>query len=202
MNIWAIGRNYANHAKELGNDIPKTPLIFLKAGSTLSHSQKILLPAWSTDVHHEIELILQLGENSKITKVGLALDLTERTAQAEAKKMGLPWTMAKSFKNSTPISAMVDFESSETNLKTLQNLELKLWVNDQLRQNGHTSQMIFKIPELIQYVQNIFPVEAGDLLLTGTPEGVGPLQHGDQVRAEISGLSSGVISANWIVEKT
>ncbi len=202
MNIWAVGRNYANHAKELGNDIPKTPLIFLKAGSTLSTSQKILLPSWSKDVHHEIELILQIGANSKITQVGLALDLTERAAQAEAKKMGLPWTMAKSFKNSTPISAMVDFESNETNLNTLQNLELKLWVNDQLRQSGHTSQMIFKIPELIQYVQNIFPVEAGDLLLTGTPEGVGPLQHGDHVRAEIRGLSSGVISMDWDVEKT
>lgn len=202
MNIWAVGRNYANHAKELGNDIPKTPLIFLKAGSTLSRSQKILLPAWSTDVHHEIELILQLGENFEITKVALALDLTERTAQTEAKKMGLPWTMAKSFKNSTPISELIDFKSNEQNLNQLQSLELKLWVNDKIRQSGHTSQMIFKIPELIQYVQNIFPVQAGDLLLTGTPEGVGPLQHGDQVRAEIIGLSSGVISMNWVVEKT
>ena len=202
MNIWAVGRNYANHARELGNDIPKKPLIFLKAGSTLSRSQKISLPSWSTDVHHEVELILQIGPDFQVTKVGLALDLTERAAQAEAKKMGLPWTMAKSFKNSTPISELVDFDSNASNLKSLQNLELKLWVNDQLRQDGHTSQMIFKIPELIQYVQNIFPVEVGDLLLTGTPEGVGPLQHGDHVRAEISGLSSGIISASWVVEKT
>ena len=123
----------------------------------------------------------------------MALDLTERKLQNAAKKAGLPWTLAKSFDGACAVSAFFNFHK----LEELSDLRLRLWVNDELRQEGRTSQMVFRIPQLIEYVLGHYPVCAGDLLLTGTPAGVGRLQAGDRVKAEIEGQ----ITHQWLVKK-
>ena len=193
-NIWAIGRNYADHAKELGNAIPTRPLIFLKAGSSATvNSTEIELPHWTVDVHHEVELALKFNSHLQIVEGAVALDLTERNFQNEAKKAGQPWTLAKSFHNACAVSSFFQVKK----LEDLKDLRLRLWVNDELRQDGRTSQMIFPVDQILDYVNEHFPVCTGDLLLTGTPAGVGPLKEGDRVKAEIEGL----ITHSWTVRK-
>jgi 2-keto-4-pentenoate hydratase/2-oxohepta-3-ene-1,7-dioic acid hydratase in catechol pathway len=196
-NIWAVGRNYAEHAKELGNAVPSkdssTPLFFLKAGSCATFSQKEMnLPEGTNELHHEVELCLQFDDKLEIKKACLAIDLTDRAKQNTLKAAGHPWTLAKSFKEACPLS---DF-FPVTNLADLQNVELRLSVNGELRQSGSTKDMIFNIPTLIAYTLKNFPVEPGDLLLTGTPSGVGPLKKGDQVSAEIVGK----VAHSWVVK--
>lgn len=181
-NIWAVGRNYGEHAKELGNEVPTEPLIFLKAGSTAVLSEnKFSLPTWATNVQHEVELALKFGKNLMITEAAIALDLTERDKQTELKNKGLPWTLAKSFTNSCPLSPFFPVAS----LDELSELDIVLKVNGNCRQQGNTQQMIFKLPALIEYVKNHFPVCEGDLLLTGTPSGVSQIIRGDTLEAEI-----------------
>lgn len=193
-NIWAVGRNYVDHAKELGNEIPSQPLIFLKAGSSASvNSTEIVLPHWTEDVHHEVELALKFNSHLGIVEGAVALDLTERKMQSEAKKSGQPWTLAKSFQNACAVSSFFQVRS----LDDLKDLRLRLWVNGDLRQDGRTSQMIFPLEQVLEYVKTRFPVCPGDLLLTGTPSGVGPLQNGDRVQAEIEGK----ITHAWLVKK-
>lgn len=183
-NIWAIGRNYAEHVRELGNSVPTEPLIFLKAGSSaVLNASEFSLPGWCHDVHHEIELALRFDEHLKITQAAVALDLTERTLQGQLKAKGSPWTLAKSFTHSCPVS---DF-FAVSSLEELKNLDLLLNVNGEVRQFGNTRQMIFSLEQQIEYVLKHFPVCPGDLLLTGTPAGVGALRVGDEVEAEISG---------------
>lgn len=182
QNIWAVGRNYADHAKELGNDVPTEPMIFLKAGSTASiAARKIILPEGITELHHEVELALRFDNSLKINEACVALDLTDRAKQNQLKAKGHPWTLAKSFKGSCPLSNFFPVSG----LDELKNLELRLSVNEDLRQNGNTAQMIFSLESLVQYVLHHFPVMPGDLLLTGTPAGVGPIKAGDTLTAEI-----------------
>lgn len=193
-NIWAVGRNYADHAKELGNDVPTTPLIFLKAGSSATiNSSQIVLPYWSQQVEHEVELALKFNSYLGVLEAAVALDLTERQEQNIAKKEGKPWTLAKSFHDACAVSAFFQVRK----LKDLKDLELRLWVNEELRQQGVVRQMIFEIPLLLEYVKDRFPVCPGDLLLTGTPAGVGVLNDGDVVKAEIRGE----ITHSWRVTK-
>lgn len=195
-NIWAIGRNYADHAKELGNEVPSAhtaePLIFLKAGSTaVINTPEFALPAWTQEVHHEVELALLFDEHLKIHKAAVALDLTERALQNKLKAKGSPWTLAKSFTNSCPLSDFFEVQ----NLQELKNLEISLTVNGELRQKGNTSEMIFSLEEQIEYVLSRFPVCPGDLLLSGTPAGVAALQRGDHLVAELHGK----IKKSWKV---
>lgn len=193
-NIWAVGRNYGDHAKELGNAVPTKPMMFLKAGSCASvNSTEIELPYWTEDVHHEVELALKLGSHLQIIEAAVALDLTERQLQNEAKKSGYPWTMAKSFHNACAVSSFFMVRK----LDELKDLRLRLWVNDELKQDGRTSQMIFPIDEIIGFAKIYFPLCPGDLILTGTPAGVGPLAAGDRVKAEIEGQ----ITHTWIIKK-
>ncbi|MEK2688090.1 fumarylacetoacetate hydrolase family protein [Bdellovibrio sp. GT3] len=193
QNIWAIGRNYVEHAKELGNEVPSEPLVFLKAGSCATiAAPEIHLPKWSTDVHHEVEIALQFDENLQISAACVALDLTERTLQSKLKSKGQPWTLAKSFTEACPLSRFFPVE----NLDELRNIGIKLTVNGELRQNGNTSLMIFPFEEQIDYVRHHFPVVAGDLLLTGTPAGVGQIKPGDVLLAEIVGK----ITHQWSVK--
>lgn len=181
-NIWAVGRNYAEHAKELGNEIPTEPMIFLKAGSCATCAAKeIHLPKWTTDVHHEVELALRFDENLQISEACIALDLTERTKQNQLKAKGHPWTLAKSFTESCPLSNF--FPVSD--IDELKNLDITLNINGETRQTGNTSQMIFPLEKLVDYVKKHFPVVTGDLLLTGTPSGVGPIQAGDKLHAQL-----------------
>lgn len=193
-NIWGVGRNYADHAKELGNEVPSAPMIFLKAGSCATvNSTEISLPAWTEDVHHEVELTLKLSQHLTVVEAAVALDLTERKAQSQARKEGSPWTLAKSFDGACAVSSFFQVKK----LEELADLRLRLWVNDQLRQEGRTSQMIFGVPHLLEYIIETFPVCPGDLILTGTPAGVGPLLDGDSVRVEIEGQ----ITHTWKVKK-
>lgn len=182
-NIWGVGRNYAEHAAELGNSVPEKPLIFLKAGSSLVEGKNVELPQWTQNVHHEIEIAVQLGDQLQIESMALALDLTERTVQDELKKKQHPWTLAKSFRNACAISQLVPV----SNIKDLDHLSFDLKVNGEVRQHGTTNQMIFGFESLTHFIQKFFPVVPGDLILTGTPSGVGPLKRGDQLAAQIHG---------------
>lgn len=191
MNIWCVGRNYRDHALELNNPVPTRPLIFLKAGSCATVSQKIYLPTWSKEIHHECEIAVQLDHRGDPKSLGLALDLTARDAQSEAKKKGEPWTLAKSFTGACPLTPMVPFDSYEA----FANLGLEFKINGKLVQQGSAQQMIFNLQTLVQHIKNLFPVQENDLLLTGTPAGVGPLFVGQKLEAH---LSCG-LSWNWEV---
>ena len=193
QNIWAIGRNYAEHAKELGNEVPSEPLVFLKAGSCATmNSDEIHLPSWAQDVHHEIEIALRFDDNLQIDSACLALDLTERTKQTQLKAKGQPWTLAKSFTEACPLSSFFAIED----LDDLRHVDIQLKVNGQIRQKGNTEQMIFPYEKLIDFVRQHFPVRPGDLLLTGTPSGVGPIQRGDVLEGELVGK----ITHKWVVK--
>lgn len=183
-NIWAVGRNFPEHAKEMNSPVPEKPLIFLKAGSSATvGSSEIWLPGWSQEVHFELELALRFDNFLRVKEAALALDLTERIQQAEAKRQGLPWTLAKSFDEACPMSPPFLFSS----LETLKKKPYRLWINDELKQETTAESMIFSLEYLIDYVQDLFPVCGGDFLLTGTPKGVGPLKVGDKVKVQMEG---------------
>lgn len=192
-NIWAIGRNYADHAKELGNAVPQDMVVFLKAGSCLQAPGKSLsFPSPIQSLHHEVELGLILGPDLEVDAATVAVDFTDRDLQSKLKKEGLPWTLAKSFRGSCAAAPPIAVRS----ISELAHLPLKLWVNDQLRQNGNTSDMIFSVEKILSHVRTHFPVLPGDLILTGTPAGVAAVTHGDVLRVEITSLTS----AQWEIQ--
>lgn len=193
-NIWAVGRNYKDHVSEMKAELPTEPLVFLKAGSSATvNSTEIVLPYWSSEIHHEVELALKLSPSLQLLEGAVALDLTERKLQNEAKAKGNPWTLSKSFSGSCAVSAFFSLRKFDE----MQDLRIRLWVNDELRQEGRTSEMIFSGETLYKYIYDRFPICGGDLILTGTPAGVGPLKDGDRVRAEIEGQ----ITHQWKVTK-
>lgn len=193
--IWAVGRNYADHAKEMKAEIPKQPFFFLKAGSCLETSTKITLPSWSNDVHHELEIAFRLDENLQFSHVTLALDLTARDAQATAKAKGLPWTLAKSFKGACPIGSWI----SLNDIQSMDSLGLTLHKNKQLAQKGQLSDTIFNPQQLLKYVLEFYPVEPNDIILTGTPEGVGPLKSGDLLEGCLRSENRDILTCHWDV---
>lgn len=190
--ILCIGRNYVDHIKELGNETPDAPVIFMKpASSVIDDSGTVVIPLYSRECHHEAELALLIGKSGKnipaekvmkhVAGYGVALDLTLRDVQSEQKKKGLPWEIAKGFDTACPLSPFV----SPAQVPDPQNLTIRLTVNGELRQNGCTAMMIHPIADLVSHMSRIFTLEPGDVILTGTPAGVGQLQHGDVVRVEI-----------------
>ncbi len=202
-NIWAVGRNYADHATEMNAPIPdktkQSPMFFLKAGSTLTTSSKIKLPVWSSEIHHEIELAFMVDENLKLSHVTLALDLTARDAQNTAKQKGQPWTLAKSFIDSCPVGNWI----SLSEINNYENLEFDLLINNQTAQIGSFKDMIFKPSELLEFVKNHFPILPYDMILTGTPSGVGALNSGDLLTASLRDTTSPhqkILSLEWDVE--
>jgi 5-carboxymethyl-2-hydroxymuconate isomerase len=195
--ILCVGQNYKRHIEELKSKKSKDPLIFMKPSTAILHQgEPIVLPEFSNDVHHETELAILIGKKGKniqqgewtnyVAGAGIALDLTLRDVQSEAKKNGHPWTICKGFDGSCPISNFMPL----VDIADIQNLTIKLYVNDSLRQDGFTGDMIWSVDELMVYISKIFTLETGDVLLTGTPEGVGKLYSGDQLRAEIHGVGS------------
>jgi 2-keto-4-pentenoate hydratase/2-oxohepta-3-ene-1,7-dioic acid hydratase in catechol pathway len=191
--ILCIGRNYVDHIKELGNEMPDRPIIFMKPAScVIGEGEQIIIPAYSSDCHHEAELALLIGIGGKditpdramdhVAGYGVAIDLTLRDVQAEQKKKGLPWEIAKGFDTACPLSSFVPAAS----VTDPQDLRITLSVNGAARQDGSTALMIHRMPELISYLSSIFTLEPGDLILTGTPAGVGPIKSGDRVVAEIA----------------
>lgn len=195
--ILCIGRNYAEHIRELGNETPEAPVIFSKpASSVIGSGDTIVIPPYSKDCHHEAELALLVGRTGKdippeealahIAGYGIAIDLTLRDVQGELKGKGLPWDIAKGFDTACPLS---DFAPADQ-VADPQDLRIRLAVNGTLRQDGSTSLMIHPVRELISYLSGIFTLEPGDVILTGTPAGVAPLVSGDVVDAEIPGVGA------------
>ena len=201
--IVCVGRNYTEHAKELGNEVPEKPVVFLKPASAVIYSgDNIIYPSFSEEMHHEVELVLLIGNKIKnasfedaenaIAGYGVGLDMTLRDVQSKLKSKGHPWTIAKCFDTSAVLSEFV--LKNDFNL-TL-NEEIFLTVNDEERQRDKLNRMIFKPAELIQYLSSLMIMEKGDLIFTGTPKGVGKVSKGDIIKAGIEGLAE--LSANVV----
>ncbi len=194
-NIFCVGKNYADHAKEMGGEVPKEPIIFLKPTSAVIHSgEPIKIPAMSSNVHHEVELTVLIAKQGKnipvndamsyVAGYGVGLDMTMRDKQSEAKKGGNPWTISKGFDTSAALSPFVDASS----VPDPHNAEIILRVNGTERQHSNTKHMIFRIDVLISFLSSVFTLEEGDIIYTGTPEGVAQVVSGDRLEAEIPGI--------------
>lgn len=193
--IVALAKNYAEHAKEMESDVPERPVFFLKPPSALiGPGEPIILPRISRRVDHEVELAVIIGKRARrvpaekamdyVMGYTILLDITARDLQAEVRKKGLPWTVAKGFDTFAPVGPRI---VDRRELK-IDDLEIGLKVNGQVRQLGRTSEMVFKVPELIEYISSIMTLEPGDIIATGTPAGVGPLRHGDKIEAWVEGI--------------
>jgi fumarylpyruvate hydrolase len=194
--IYCVGRNYAEHAKEMGHDPNREPpFFFMKAPTSIVQSgSTIAYPVGTKDVHHEIEMVVAIGKGGKNIPVdkalehvwgyGVGLDMTRRDIQGEAKKMGRPWEMGKSFDESAPASPIR--AASEIGHPS----KGKIWVkvNGQVRQEGDISQMIWSVPEQINYLSSLITLQAGDLIFSGTPAGVGPIKAGDKLEGHVDGV--------------
>jgi 5-carboxymethyl-2-hydroxymuconate isomerase len=193
--IVCIGRNYAEHAKELGNEIPEFPLIFLKPSSALIFDKEnIIYPEYSYEMHNEVELVLLIGDKIKDAKSEIAekaiagyavgLDMTLRDVQNDAKSKGHPWTIAKCFDTSAVVSDFI--LKSDYKLTCYEKIELK--VNGKVRQSSDLSMMIFNPVEIVQFISSRMTLEKGDLIFTGTPARVGKVNKGDILTAEIENV--------------
>lgn len=191
--IVCVGRNYAEHAKELGNEIPEKPVIFLKpASSVIFNGDSIVYPSFSNEMHHEVELVLLIGKTVKnadekssedaIEAYGIGLDMTLRDVQSALKSKGHPWTIAKCFDTSAVLS---EFISKKDYALTL-NEEISLHVNNVQKQKEKLNLMLFPPVELVEYISSLMTLEEGDLIFTGTPAGVSKVTKGDKLTAEIT----------------
>lgn len=190
--IYCIGRNYAKHIEEMKSEKTTDPVVFLKPRSSLIfNDQTILLPEQSTNVQHEVELVLLIGRDvrncptrealHKVQAVAVGIDVTARDLQSQAKRNGLPWTLAKGFNTFAPIGNFIEYTSTVD----LQNLDITVTVNHEIRQNGNTSMMLFSAAEIISFLSYRFTLNPGDLIFTGTPEGVSPIVGGDILEATV-----------------
>ena len=194
--LLCIGRNYAEHVREMGDvaDLPEEPVVFLKPASALVASGgAVVIPPHSNDVHHEVELVAVIGRGGKdipeekalehVAGYALGLDMTARDLQKQAKDNRAPWSVAKGFDTFAPIGPLTD----AVEVPDPQALTLRLTVNGEVRQEGATRDMIFPVAFLIAYLSRIFTLAPGDLIYTGTPEGVGPVRAGDVLEATAAG---------------
>lgn len=191
--IWCVGRNYAAHAREMGGgDAPEPPFFFLKPTSALvPEGGDVPWPPETTDLHHEVELVVALARGGRhvpeavagrlLFGFGVGIDLTRRDAQAEAKRSGRPWTLAKGFDFSAPCSALVPADPE----RSLVSGRLRLRVNGTLRQEGDLADQIWPVPALLARLSSLVELRPGDIVFTGTPSGVGPLAPGDDVEASL-----------------
>ena len=195
--IYCIGRNYADHAIEMGHDPHKEPpFFFQKNAQNVDTSGTFPYPPQTSDVHHEMELVVALKSGGAeisldnalehVYGYGLGLDMTRRDLQGEAKKLGRPWEVGKSFEKSAPMSELVP--ASETG--HLDQGRICLKVNGEIKQDGDLNQMIWKVPEMIAYLSRFYDIAGGDLIMSGTPAGVGPIQRGDKMECEIEHLGT------------
>ncbi|MGB5848098.1 MAG: fumarylacetoacetate hydrolase family protein [Ignavibacteriaceae bacterium] len=194
--IVCVGRNYVEHAKELGNEVPEKPVVFLKPASAIIFSgDEIKYPPFSEDMHHEVELVLLIGNKIKdgsleiadnaIAGFGVGLDMTLRDVQSKLKSKGNPWTIAKCFDTSAVLSKFVSKEDHNLTLDE----EIFLTVNDEERQRDKLNKMIFKPAELVKYLSSLMTLDEGDLIFTGTPKGVGKVEKDDVIKAGIEGVA-------------
>jgi len=193
--ILCIGRNYVDHIKELGNETPAAPMVFMKpATAIVDDGEAVVIPPYSTECHYEAELAVLIGMDGKdipeaealshVAGYGVAIDMTLRDVQDNLKKKGLPWEIAKGFDTSCPLS---DFTPA-AHVPDPQNLTIRLLLNGEERQNGSTGLMINPVAKIINYLSTVFTLEEGDVILTGTPAGVGRVRPGDAMVAEIAGV--------------
>ncbi len=194
MKILCVGRNYQEHARELNNPVPTSPILFFKPDTAIVRENKdVYYPAFTRNLHFECEVVLRIGKEAKhveeayvldyIDGVGLGIDLTARDLQDEIKQKGLPWTLAKGFDGAAPMSVMLD----PATLPPLDQLHFTCAINGTTRQIGHTADMIFSVPVLLSYITRFITLKKGDLVFTGTPSGVGALAIGDQVEGWLEG---------------
>jgi len=194
MKLICIGRNYTEHIKELENEKPTDPVVFLKPDtSILLKKQPFFIPDFSEDVHHEVEILVKIKKVGKhISKkfahkyydeIGLGIDFTARDLQAQLKAKGLPWEKAKAFDGAAVIGSWLP----KIDFKDVDNLNFSLHKNDSIVQNGNTSLMLWKIDEIIEYVSKYFTLKIGDIIFTGTPSGVGKVIANDKLKGYIEG---------------
>lgn len=188
MKIICIGRNYREHAEELGNEVPEKPVIFMKPDTALLKGRDFYIPEFSQDIHYELEVVLKISRNGKYIlkenasqyyhEIGLGIDFTARDLQSELKSKGLPWELAKGFDGSAAVSSF--YSKSEFNLE---NLSFSLQKNKTVVQSGNTREMMFSFDEIIAFVSRFFTLRTGDLIFTGTPKGVGKIAENDLLEA-------------------
>ena len=191
MKIICIGRNYVDHIDELKNDIPKNPIIFFKPSICKLEGSEFKIPDFSSDIHHEIEIIYKISKSGKnipisdsinyISGIGLGIDFTARDLQQTLKQKGLPWEKAKAFDGSAVIGKWV----SKRQFENLNNMSFSLKKNDTIVQSGNTKDMLWNIDGIISYVSQFFTLKIGDIIFTGTPSGVGPVQANDSLSGYI-----------------
>lgn len=191
MKLICIGRNYSEHAKELGNAIPQRPVIFLKPDTAVLKGDDFYIPEFSQEVHHEVEVLVKISKGGKYIQpenahkhyeqIGLGIDFTARDLQAQLKAEGLPWEIAKGFDGAAVVS---DFYPKTD--YDLQNLDFSLRKNGEFVQQGNTAQMLFSIDAMLAYVSQFFTLRVGDVLFTGTPAGVGPVKPGDVLEGNLA----------------
>jgi 2-keto-4-pentenoate hydratase/2-oxohepta-3-ene-1,7-dioic acid hydratase in catechol pathway len=193
MRIFAIGRNYAEHIKELNNERPDEPVIFTKPDTAiLRNNAPFYYPDFSNDIHHEVELVLRICKEGKniqekfankyYDSIGIGIDFTARDLQQKAKEKGLPWDIAKGFNGSAPIS---DNFIPVTDFSNLKDINFSLQIDGVVKQQGNTSLMLFPFDYIIAYLSRFFTLRTGDLIFTGTPKGVGPVVVGNKLSAFI-----------------
>jgi 2-keto-4-pentenoate hydratase/2-oxohepta-3-ene-1,7-dioic acid hydratase in catechol pathway len=186
MSIFCIGRNYVAHAHELGNEVPTSPVIFMKPSTAvLAEGKNFTIPSFTNDLHYEGELVLRVikeGKNLKTPNVldycdaiTVGIDFTARDVQNKLKEKGLPWEKAKAFDHSAVIGAFVP----KTNFSSLENINFELKSNEKTVQQGNTNLMLWKIDELVAYISQYFTLKKGDIIFTGTPKGVAKVTEGD-----------------------
>ncbi|NHQ85952.1 fumarylacetoacetate hydrolase family protein [Iodobacter sp. HSC-16F04] len=194
-NIFCVARNYLAHAAEMGASIGSEPVVFIKPNSAILQSgQAMQLPSWSKDVHHEAELVVAIGRGGKniskdnalehVAGYALGLDLTARDVQAEAKRAGMPWTLSKGFDGAAVLTQFVPASV----IRNPFELEFTLEINGKSKQQADTRLMAFDVATLISWISSRFTLQAGDLIYTGTPEGVGQLHSGDQLKLTLGDL--------------
>lgn len=194
MKLICVGRNYVAHAQELGNAVPDDPIIFLKPETALLRPHEdFYIPDFSTDIHHECEVVFRIGKIGKaiqpqfargyVDGIGLGIDFTARDLQSKLKEKGLPWELAKAFDKAAAVSEFLPMDQ----FTDLRNINFHLNVNGQLRQQGNTGLTLFSIEHILSFVSRYFTLKVGDLIYTGTPAGVAAVQQGDVLEGFLEG---------------
>lgn len=203
MKIFCIGRNYADHAKELNNKVPKQPLVFMKPRTAVTYSKEVPYPSFTEELHYELELTLLISKTGKniavknagdhFSEIGLGIDYTARDIQRICKSKGHSWEIAKAFDNSAALSTF--YPKSDYDLS---NVKFHLEQNGKTVQQGETKDLLFELNFLIHHVSKYFTLEVGDVVMTGTPAGVGPVKAGDRLKGYLEGK---LVLENLVITK-
>ncbi len=188
MRIFCIGKNYADHAREMSEEVPESPVVFMKPNTCLVEEGAVIeFPEHGSDLHYEAELVVLVGKDGRpkaageshdfIAGLSLGLDMTMRDVQKELKSKGLPWELSKAFDQSAPVGRFIEYDEKTD----LSDIRFSCRINGELRQEGHTRLMIFSVPELIAALSKVWRLKKGDLIFTGTPAGIGSVKPGDVI---------------------